>query len=855
MEINTLRFAAVGPYPDEAFIDFDALGAHALFSIDGPTGSGKSTIIDAIAFALYADVAGGTESDKSRMRSAYARPQQESFVELVFTTSAGRYRIHRQPEYLRPKARGDGLTKQAAKSELWRETGAGQWEPVATSNVEVGTEVKRIVGLDKDQFLQTVVLPQGKFATFLRADSKVRQEILETIFATSIYSRVQDVLQAERKAADEAIDAATHALDTAASRLVGRIHGTTYLDAAADDAASGLDEAGLDQLVVRIGTDVTAATAAVEHAQAALVAAEQSIARIDAAEQTSARAEQAERELAKAAAAEQAARDDLGAHAFVLDGIDIADPAAAARALHEARGALEALADVATALARRRREAKSIATERSGADKRRSAARQQATVTVPAAILAAAVRLAGESTDAQVQAKDASTRHAALVQARIDGIAGELAGGLLPTQPCPVCGSPDHPAPAAPAEVQVDADDIDAAQRVATHAHQASASVQAEHRRADAEVARIRSDGVDVDALAAAFAGADAVDAVADLADLVVALDEARTAVAELTVRIESLDQQAEALAVQIGADEERLAAHAAPFASIAERTTALDQVIDALDLVVQAAALVRERAAIAKTARAEQAKTAKALQGLDVDAERARIETVKVAAANAHAHARDLTRLREAVGELTVSIQRARADLVVVQAQAAPVRRMADAVAGRLPNTMKQELRAYVLQQMFDEVLVAANARLRGMLDGNFMLVEEEDARGRERKAGLGLAVRDLRTDSIRSAESLSGGETFCASLSLALGLADTVRAHAGGIDIDMLIVDEGFGSLDPERLDDVLNELNALRAQGRTVGVISHVEDMKKAINDAIHVRPRGDGQGSSIEVTWMP
>ena len=854
MEINALRFAAIGPYPDEAFIDFDALGAHALFSIDGPTGSGKSTIIDAVAFALYADVAGGTESDRSRMRSAYARPQQESFVELVFTTSAGRYRIRRQPEYLRAKARGDGLTKQAAKSELWRETGDGQWEPVATSNVEVGIEVKRIVGLDKDQFLQTVVLPQGKFATFLRADSKVRQEILETIFATSIYSRVQEVLQAERKAADETIAVATHALDTAMSRLVGRLHDTSYLDSPEhldDPDDAGAEDGGgvnLDGLIACIDADAVAAATAAEQTRTALSAAEQVIARIDAAEQASARVDQATGALAKATAAEQAARTDLATHALVLDGLDLADPAKALRVLHETRGALEALADVAAALAQRKRQAKQVGDDRARAVKRRDAARQRASTELPAAILAAAQTLVDASADATARASDASARHTALVQARIDGMAGELAAGLRPAQPCPVCGSPDHPAPATHVDGLVDRDQIAAAQQAADRAQRAQATAQAEHKQAEAELARIRAEGVDLDILPAATA-------TDDLADLVAALADARTTIAETSAQVDGLDREAKTLAAQIAADEERLAAHAAPFASVAERATATGQAIDALGLVVEAGTRVREHTAILDTARTEQVKAMKAVDGIDTGAERARIATAKVTAASADAHARDLTRLREAVSELVVSILSARTELDAAQTAAAPVRRMAEAVAGRAPNTMKQELRAYVLQQMFDEVLVAANSRLRGMLDGNFILVEEEDARGRERKAGLGLAVRDLRTDSVRSAESLSGGETFCASLSLALGLADTVRAHAGGIDIGMLIVDEGFGSLDPERLDDVLNELNALRSQGRTVGVISHVEDLKKAINDAIHVRPRADGQGSSIDVTWMP
>ena len=164
------------------------------------------------------------------------------------------------------------------------------------------------------------------------------------------------------------------------------------------------------------------------------------------------------------------------------------------------------------------------------------------------------------------------------------------------------------------------------------------------------------------------------------------------------------------------------------------------------------------------------------------------------------------------------------------------------------------QPLKAYVVQQMFDEVIAAANIRLSGMLAGRFALVDTEQATGRERSLGLGLEIADLVSETNRRTETLSGGETFCASLALALGLADTVKSHAGGVDIGVLFVDEGFGALDQERLDDVMTELLKLRADGRTVGVISHVSEMKKSIMERITVIPLGADKGSTLEVSWM-
>ena len=177
MHINRLSFGALGPFPAAHTIEFDALGGSALFLIDGPTGAGKSTVIDAIVFALYGDVA-GNGSDRQRLRSAFATPADESFAELVFTTSAGRYRVHRTPEYERAKVRGTGTTRAASTVRLERATGPDAWEPVSSRQGEADAEIARLVGLNRVQFLQTVVLPQGEFATFLAAESKDRLAVL-----------------------------------------------------------------------------------------------------------------------------------------------------------------------------------------------------------------------------------------------------------------------------------------------------------------------------------------------------------------------------------------------------------------------------------------------------------------------------------------------------------------------------------------------------------------------------------------------------------------------------------------------------------------------------------------------------
>ncbi len=221
MRIHSLTMTAVGPYPGTEHVDFDRFAASGRFLLTGPTGSGKTTIIDAIVFALYGQVAGGEDSSKDRIRSTHAEPTTRTTVELVFTTTAGTYRLRRAPEYQRPKKRGTGTTRESATAHLWRLA-----SPIAEPNEEpvtgprdVGAEVNRIVGLTRDQLTQTVVLPQGKFARFLRATSAERHQLLRDVFGTGIYDSIQEELAERSRAARRRSQEARTELDATVRAL------------------------------------------------------------------------------------------------------------------------------------------------------------------------------------------------------------------------------------------------------------------------------------------------------------------------------------------------------------------------------------------------------------------------------------------------------------------------------------------------------------------------------------------------------------------------------------------------------------------------------------------------------------
>ena len=247
MRIHSLTMTGIGPYAGQEHIDFDAVGASGRFLLTGPTGSGKTTIIDAIVFALYGNVADSADSSKERIRSTLVGPHTESVIELVFSTGAGVYRVRRTPTYERAKRRGQGTTTQNGTVKLWRlaEVGGEPLDEPVTRVGDADAEIARAVGLSREQFTQTVVLPQGKFARFLRADSSERQYLLKDVFGTGIYDAIQDALVQASREGDRRVEQAKADLRGQVASL-GRHPLLTEVPSSAEtaDTAEEADDAG-----------------------------------------------------------------------------------------------------------------------------------------------------------------------------------------------------------------------------------------------------------------------------------------------------------------------------------------------------------------------------------------------------------------------------------------------------------------------------------------------------------------------------------------------------------------------------------------------------------------------------------
>ena len=522
--------------------------------------------------------------------------------------------------------------------------------------------------------------------------------------------------------------------------------------------------------------------------------------------------------------------------------------------------------------------------------------------------------------EAQERRREAAERHVGLLRARYEQAASDLAERLVPGEPCAVCGSPEHPAPAATADTAVTEADVRDAEQARTAADRAATDAETALRAAEQTLrtAREAAAGLAPEAAREALERAEAERAALDQAAKDLAADRCRLTAAEKTLA--GADETAAALAAEDGRLAEAAAHRAARLTELRDaveaargdaetldarrdQVTAARRVLAALagaqdedartravaDETGQAltAAVAEQRfddVDAARAARLEETDAAaRATAVQEWDAERARLAELEAsepvrrdralaeagveppteeqtrAAAEALAAAEAASSSRAtAVGRLdslVATVRRQSAALTEVLDRSAGliaehtrVRGLLDLVRGGGENLLKMPLTSYVLAGRLEEVAAAATERLLAMTDQRYS-IEYSDAVGGRGNKGLELVIRDHYVDETRHPATLSGGETFMASLALALGLADTVQAEAGGIELDTLFVDEGFGSLDADTLDDVLDVVDTLRTGGRTVGLVSHVERMRQEIGVRLEVRK--DRRGSSLAV----
>ncbi|MEV7771178.1 SMC family ATPase [Kitasatospora sp. NPDC086791] len=997
MRLHRLTVTAFGPFAGSETVDFDALAAGGLFLLRGPTGAGKSSVLDAVCFALYGETPGARRA--VRLRSDHADPTRLTEVRLELTLGGRRLQITRLPEQRRPKKVGSGTTVERAQTLLreWvADSGDGSpgWRGISKSHQEVGEEVLRLIGMNREQFCQVVLLPQGDFARFLKADSEERGKLLRRLFDTERYRLVEDWLAEQRRAQEAAVQAGRRRLRDLASKAeqaAGPAAEPAEGWVPAEDASAGLTAGVLGwAAVLRSGAaeQLAVAEAALAGAEAAQGTAQR---HREAAEELAGRQrrhrEALERAERLAAFEPEAARDRqrlAAAHEALGVESALRLREGAAEALRRARTAeqrhREALAaapggegrglhgagaaELAETELRLRAEVVRLETARAEERKCAELAREQRSLTADRAsaealaeeaedwlaefegelnrleeehsrALAATARVeqldlqraelttrlaaARERDGLRAEIATAEPRVAGLRAAALDarehsldlrdrrlaGMAAELAEQLRSGEACRVCGSPAHPAPAEAAPGgRVGAEDEERARRAQAVAEQA-------WTEADQALTALRVR----EATAAGAAGPDSADASARaLAELEREHREARHT-AEGLGRVEQeiarlsrdrarrgdeLHEAKERAAVltdrllKLGTEQEALTARVAAArgeaASVADRAAALTRLTEQVAAAAAAARAHTEAAARLDEAEGELGRTATAAgfpdagaalavllpreerERLEARLERHRTETAAVRRELdlpelAEAAARppvDLPAAAAALRAATDRLGRAHAaeaaarercgalaaigrQLAGLAAELAPaldrygrINRLAMLTAGTsAENRLRMRLESYVLAARLEQVAAAASDRLVRMSGGRYTLVHSDDRGTGAKRSGLALRVVDAWTGTERDTSTLSGGESFFASLSLALGLADVVTDEAGGMPLDTLFIDEGFGTLDEQSLEEVMDVLDGLRERDRAVGIVSHVADLRSRVPAQLLVR----------------
>ncbi|MCI8810936.1 MAG: SMC family ATPase [Oscillibacter sp.] len=923
MRPTRLTMSAFGPYAGRVTLEMEKLGDTGLFLICGDTGAGKTTIFDAITYALYGE-ASGADRDARMFRSKYAAAGTPTYVELEFQCRGQGYKIQRSPEYMRPKVRGEGFTKESPKACLYYPSG----RTADHSASEVTAAVEELLGVDCRQFAQLAMIAQGEFRKLLQASTDDRREIFREIFDTGFYQQLQNALKEDAAELDKICKEQMASLRQAAANILcpeghprwedaerARAGQMLYSDALTLleelDAGDQQQQTVLEQRKAALEEELAALTA-----QTAKGAERQKVADALAAagkilEAHQPKLAEALRKLAEAQA-RQPEIDRLRSEIAVLESqlpqygkldelIQNRDRTQKELAQKDVRwkAAQTELTAWRTALqADKQRRQTLTGAGAAAAEARNALAQQQKTMEDLRSLqtdLTALDTLRGKWRQAQA-AYEAAYKAAAerentwahMNKAFLDEQAGILAQGLQPGMPCPVCGATTHPFPAqieqaAPSEAALKQakQDAAAAQQTVVDASKEAGRLKGEGTKLKEELLRragILLPGTAENALPGQTETARAV------AEQAVHLQEAaakvqrtealereekqllesipqkeqeeaardhfvkelETELAGLTAALEGLKQQTAVLREQLPYDSRRVAE---------EELSSRKQQADGWERQITKAKQEKETLETEKAALESRVKTYQAQLegGEDVD-----LEAVSAALGKCRKAQKELENQRESLRdrvkanrETAEILRHGHAELETAEKRYIWLSSLSRTANGKVGDGReKLMLETFVQTTYLDRVLEQANSRLLKMSDGQYELSRRKEADNNRSQFGLDLDVVDHYNGTVRDVHTLSGGESFLASLALALGMSDEIQASAGGVELDAMFVDEGFGSLDEESLQHALQVLEGVSEGKRLVGIISHVGGLKDRIDRQIIVK-KARSAGSQAEI----
>ncbi len=908
-----LQIRGIGPFAEEENVPFDRLSENGLYLITGDTGAGKTTIFDAICFALFGEVSGDVR-ESGTLRSDYAKLEQDSQVTFRFEQGGREYVVTRNPAYDRPKLKGKGIVKQLAGAQLTLPDGV-----VVDGEREVTRRVEGILGLDRNQFKQMAMIAQGEFLKLLLANTKDRSAIFRKIFGTGLYSDLQERLR------QEAAEWKKRCEET--ERSIRQYLGEIQLEPEGEErcpqtqqlrqivGSASLDEA--QQIPVLLEEWLTAERVYLAEQEEEAARQEQLGQTVTEALTRVIQENQHKRKLAEVRLSYERHKEQEVAQQKEQQFLERAD-----RVEQGCRPLWKSLQDAKVTLSRQesmlqdkqRRKMvldeklpalKAAREESLATEAQRQRAREQLTIRkteLPGRKRTFQQRQQLERQRLQEERqvnewersylrqeenyRQKATVYMQLQQMFLRQQAGVLASRLQTGEPCPVCGSREHPAPAHADGQVVEETQVQQAQDAMNQAQEQLRTLGAELQSKRTLVEQLtrqwetlgeQLEGWDAQRIREEENTIRQTDqqlyeqeqqaqrAIREYEECQQALlpleGELENQVAQVQEAALALKQAEEswqaALAVEQLTDEQEYANYILNAAEKKRRKDACQnyresgvRLLASLDtqhkIVEDAEKIRQERGYERLVESAGQPMTSEELES----ALREKSQSLMV-------NRNQAERTRSALRQRIVANERIGTQLHRLmtkrQQQMAQWELYADldrTAGGNLKGKERLALEQYVQAFYFDQIVERANRRFHEMSGGRYQLGRRQEGSNRRSMVGLELEVMDYYTGKCRPVASLSGGEAFQASLSLALGMSDVVQSTAGGIRIEAMFVDEGFGSLDREAMDLAISTLKGLAEENFLVGIISHVEELKERIEQKILVEKGPNGSHIHLE-----
>ena len=783
-----LEMQGFGPYGEKVVVDFTQFANGGLYLVTGETGSGKTFIFDGICYALYGEVSGG-ERKTEMLRTMGIEDDVDTYVKLRFLCHGQEYEIFRKPAYERAKKRGEGKVMDNARVEFVFGT------TTLTRAEEVNAKIKEIIGLNVEQFKQIVMIAQGKFAQILQKSTKERRELLREIFNTNAYINLEYHIKDKHTALVNEYEARKREIND-------KLHEITASDEQYAQELQDMQQAEFVQVervlellqqFDKIDKELLKKhNEEIERLQKEEVQLKIALEKANTFVQQTEKLIKLEKQKTAADSAAAKAKEDAGkVSEALLFFTDCREQQA------NTKNALLELRNLFT-LSHENQKAK-VNLLNIGNDLKKAAE------------------------EALQEKKQYDNVYGAFLIAQAGIIAETLQEGI----PCPVCGALEHPSPAqlssaAPTEEEV------------KDAKQAFDVAEGTRQRIQGKLdnAKVVKEDALKNYLAAVsdFYQEDVTGL--DLATIDKRVTEDGT---NTSLRLKELERQEKDKEKELGMlPNESVEQYQK---RIQEKALKSGQEAAAVDGAIKN--LKEEIAKLGKTENVDdlRKKSSENLRALGAVKEQA-----------------DIVKARQMLNAASAkSIQDKQAAMAKIEAERQEIDNLYRTLSGNLNNASATKLsfETYMQQAYFDRILAYANNRLLKISHARYKLVRKDDNESKgNAKVGLDLNVHDAHSGKERSANSLSGGETFMASLSLALGMADEVQASAGGIHIETMFIDEGFGTLDSEALQKAFKALSGITEGNRLVGIISHVEALKEKIDNQIIVKKDRTG-GSTVKI----